>query len=230
MQKGLLNLPAPKNEYVLSLPEKQPEEDTQQMQREDDASDLLEQELQRKKERETKLLLERSTPLKRNLPRPTSIPKYKPAKLDASVPAHLQAEELLRSELEAILIHDAEIIPINPNNSVITHFDEWETFTDEELAEAKALLGEEAKLDEKGNPRELSEEKFLEAWTAAFEDIVYVPSQQKFKRASLADKSELVAAYQARFESLLGQMKKEATKAKKLEGRLNVYNGGYMVS
>lgn len=79
---------------------------------------------------EQERLRERSTVIQRNLPRPLTIPKYKP-------PAHhgdalAQAEELVRAELEAVLIHDAELFPLAPNMPPVT-FPDWDSFSDEEL-------------------------------------------------------------------------------------------------
>jgi hypothetical protein len=75
-------------------------------------------------------LRERSTVIQRNLPRPLTIPKYKPPTEHQDLVA--QAEELVRAEVDAILIHDAELFPISSNMPLVT-FPDWDSFTDDEL-------------------------------------------------------------------------------------------------
>lgn len=71
--------------------------------------------------------------IQRSLPRPLSLPKYRAPSLDSNASnPQAQAEELIRAEVEAILIHDAELFPINANAAPVS-FAEWDSFSDEEL-------------------------------------------------------------------------------------------------
>jgi pre-mRNA-splicing factor CDC5/CEF1 len=223
VQMGLLKLPAPKNEYVISMPQVPNLDEESEMKIEEDASDLLEKERQKEKERLQEKMKQRSTVLKRNLPRPMAIPKYKPPTLDTSLPLEQQAEELLRAEVEAVLLHDNELVPVNPTMAVNAHFAHWDDFTEEELANARSLLDGET---ENNNP---NLDEFLESWSEAYNDIIYVPQLKKYMRSSRAAKPQKASAIQARFDNLLNHMKKEAQRAAKLEKKLNVYFGGYMI-
>jgi len=110
-------------------------------------------------------------------------------------------------------------------------FPEWDSFTDDELQQARGLLAEEPRVADDGtsaDPDAVDKEAMEECWLEAYNDILYVPALKKFIRASRSQKPQVVAGEQAKFDSLLNQMKKEAGKAAKLEKKLAVYNGGYM--
>lgn len=232
LQRGLLNLPAPKNDYQIALPQDEPEAEEGEAKLEEDATDVLARETKKQQERDRERLRERSTVIQRNFPRPLSVPAYKPpAHGPAAQDPLVMAEELVRAELEAILIHDAELFPIHQNAQPVA-FPDWDSFTDDEMREARSLIADEPRVNEDGVTVTISEldmEEFTLHWTEAYEDILYVPPLKKFLRASRSQKPQVVAGMQAKFDSLLNQMKKEAGKAAKLEKKLTVYNGGYMV-
>jgi len=177
------------------------------------------------KELEQQRLKERSTVLKRNLPRPTAVPKYKPPHLIQGLTPDQQAEELLRAEVEAILIHDSVILggPSHKAPGDTLEGGHWEKFSDDDILRARRLVDEE--LEKEPLP---SYDQFLEVWQEAFDDIMFVPQMKKFIRSSRATKQQQVASLQGEFETLLDQMKKEAGKAAKLEKKISVYNGGYV--
>lgn len=231
LQKGLLSLPAPKNEYQIAVPQETPELEDNEERVEEDATDVMARENKKQQEREQLRLRERSTVIQRNLPRPLAVPKYRPpAEGPAMGDAMAQAEELVRAEFEAILIHDAELFPLGPNMQPVA-FPDWDSFTDDELHEARSLVEAEPRQNEDGTRLDLDsidKEALEESWLEAYNDILYVPALKKFIRASRSQKPQVVAGLQAKFDLLLNQMKKEAGKAAKLEKKLTVYNGGYM--
>lgn len=229
LQKGLLGLPAPKNEYQISVPQV-PDLDEVENKMEEDATDVLARENKKQQEREQLRLRERSTVIQRNLPRPLSIPKYKAPSVGPSQDPLALAEELVRAEVEAILIHDHELFPVSANLPPAI-FADWDTFTDDEVKQAAELISAEPRENEKGesvDPKQIDRASLDESWEEAFNDILYVPTLKKFIRASRSQKPHVVSGYQAKFEGLLNQMKREAGKAAKLEKKLAVYNGGYM--
>jgi len=166
----------------------------------------------------------RSSVIRRRLPRPHFVPKYRPAKIDPSQPPEQQAEELLRAEMEAVIINDNILIPINPT-ATSDSFDNFDVFSEEELHQAHSLWQEELDKDEN---TKTALETLADSWLAAFNDIVYLPNTKEFKRYSNLQDPQRLTALRGKFDLLLNQMKREAGKASKLEKKLNVYNGGYM--
>jgi len=226
LRKGLLGLPAPKNEYSITVPQT-PDLEEQDSTLEDDASDVLERKQKEQREREQARLRERSTVIQRNLPRPLSLPKYKPPYL-GNTDFMSQAEELVRAEVEAVLIHDAELFPLTASMAQAS-FPDWDSFSEEEITAAKEVLAREQLTDDQGQPvTTVDAEHMIAAWEEAFNDVIYVPPLKKFVRGSKSGKPQVVLGLQARFEGILAQMKREAGKAKKIESKISVYNGGYM--
>lgn len=229
LKKGLLGLPAPKNEYSITVPQT-PDLDESETRIEEDASDVMERQIKLAREKEQARLRERSTVIQRNLPRPLSLPKYKPPSLSSSLSSLSQAEELVRAEVEAILIHDAELFPLGPNMPAVS-FPDWDSYSEEELREARNIVAEEPKADANGkeiNSDDISREDLTASWEEAFNDVIYIPPLKKFVRSSKTAKNQVVLGLQAKFEGILGHMKREAGKANKLENKINVYNRGYI--
>lgn len=235
LREGLGQLPAPKNEYQIGVPEL-PEDGMGEEGGEGFLEDAAERDARLKAARAAAIeaeLRRRSQALQRGLPRPVALDMMPSPRTDAELTglsvAEL-AEELLNRETLAMLQHDAVKYPLGKEQAggqgaggAAT----LERFADSELKAAADLLATETTSVRSSMGHEtIAPEEYAVAWEAVAGDIVFVPSQQRYMRGAAVHPADRTAALQADFESLRKEMEREAKRAAKLEQKVNVVTGG----
>jgi len=234
LRSGLSSLPAPQNEYAFELPDLPPPETeekrrVEEEQGEEDASDILAKETQRREAEERRLKKLQSQVLQRGLPRPLSLPPlFSTFSSKQEDPLLKKAEEILREEMISLIISDSLQFPFRgcqiKTGSVITDLP-----TEGEMEAAKQMIKvEEEKL--KTSYSSQGEFSFADFRTLSGElddELSYLASKKKVARVNQNQKKERLEVLSARFSALKSQMEQEAAKAQKMEGKLNVYLGGY---
>jgi len=206
----------------------------------EDATEIEERERKLREEEEEERLKERSTVLRRNLPRPKNISKTVPVpeEINPELPEEQQAESLIAAEMSSIIYHDNVCFPANSKDAQnLTpsqqHFiSTYEKITEEEMDAAAALLEEEiaAVREETHNLfGEVSDEVFLKAFKQCHNDLIYVPSTNKWIGVSRSTKKDRVASLTHFFELNLNKLKAQSQRAVKMEKKLQVLHGGYSV-
>ncbi|KAK3923734.1 Cell division cycle 5-like protein [Frankliniella fusca] len=93
---------------------------------------------------------------------------------------------------------------------------------------AKSLLHEEMELVKNGMGHgEVSVEAYTQVWQECLSQVLYLPNQGRYTRATLATKKERLESLEKRLEQNRGHMTKEAKRAAKMEKKLKVLTGGY---
>ena len=105
------------------------------------------------------------------------------------------------------------------------HFDD---FAEDELDRARSILARETEeLKRQVYPEGFSADDIQKAWSECHEEMIFLPSQKKFGRASAVDKNERLESVKAEFEATRANIQQEHAKAVKLEKKINLYTGGY---
>ncbi|GAB4822419.1 hypothetical protein N2152v2_009465 [Parachlorella kessleri] len=236
LRAGLSQLPAPKNEYQIVVPEL-PEDEVPADFFEEDAADI---ERRRKAEAEAQRqaeLRKRSQVLQRGLPRPATLdllPERRPDDQLGRLSAREQAEELLNREMASLLSFEAAKYPLREKKEKKggkqqkePGVEPIEQFEEVEIQAARQLLLQEADfVREAMKHSDVSEQDYMAAWEAVVRDIIYVPSQQRYTRAASATNADRVASMQAEFEGVRREMEREAKRAAKLEQKAAILTGG----
>lgn len=243
LKASLELLPAPRNDFEIVVPEdetlteQEPEEQTIfPDQAEIDAN--RESELKAKREQEMK---RRSQVVQRDLPRPYDITI--PLRKDQVLSDLQKAEELIKQEMITMLHYDNLHNLIAVDNlqaskkpaltSPIQHLEylenhPYEEFADEQLEIAKELLQKEmGRLKNGMGHGDLSLDVYTQVWEECLAQVLYLPTQNRYTRASLASKKERVEALEKKLDMNRNHMTKEAKKAAKLEWKLKIKMGGY---
>lgn len=66
-------------------------------------------------------------------------------------------------------------------------------------------------------------------WQECYAQLLYLPSQKRFTRASLATKKERIESFEKQLDQKRNQMTEEAKKAANIEKKLKVLLAGYQV-
>ncbi|KAI5064122.1 hypothetical protein GOP47_0020792 [Adiantum capillus-veneris] len=250
LRAGLGDLPAPKFEYQIVVPELVPEEPETAEVLEEDMSDKLARDRAEEAARQAALLLRRSKVLQRDLPRPphASLEWLKSSLTHAeeSVATTLteQADKLIKMELALLLEHDNAKYPFEElsgkekkkssknvtNGKKQIELPAIEDFEDEQLKEAARMIDEEsAFLRLAMGHDEASIDDYADARDANAEDLMYFPSRQGYNSASVASNAERLSALQYEFEIIKKHMEVETKKAVRSEQKLRVLTQGYQV-
>ncbi|XP_026274832.1 cell division cycle 5-like protein [Frankliniella occidentalis] len=237
----LSSLPAPRNDYEIVVPD-QGDDDMDgsggpsgpQVEDQADVDSRREAELREKAARELRL---RSQVVQRDLPRPININSgvLRTTASDGQQNELQKAEELIKKEMVTMLHYDAAYpIPGQSHNenpaSHLTYLDQhsYDTFSQDALDEAKSLLHEEMETVKNGMGHgEVSVEAYSQVWQECLSQVLYMPNQGRYTRASLATKKERLESLEKRLEQNRGHMTKEAKRAAKMEKKLKVLTGGY---
>eukprot|EP01132_Coremiostelium_polycephalum_P001943 gene1943-2378_t len=245
---NLKSLPAPSNKYVLSLPQEQPSlEEFDDEERPDvilDNSEIHIREQQELKRKEQFKLRNRSSALKKDLPRPTNYlnntntSSSSQKKQSQSIPIEQEIQNLIQEELNQVIAHDNRDFPVIVNgvdvNSSNNHFskklDSYQYFTTDELKEADQLLKEEMKqieteLNSNGNIDQY--ENFVNQLESTRNQYLLVPKENVLIEKSKATNQQIINSIQSEFEVTLNQIKQSSIKSVNLEKKLNIYHGGY---
>ncbi len=96
---------------------------------------------------------------------------------------------------------------------------------------AKELLAEEMKVVKTGmNHPDLPIEAYSQVWEECYKQVLYLPHQQRYTRASLASKKERLEALEKTLEQNKLHMTREAKRAGKSEKKLKILTAGYQVT
>lgn len=79
------------------------------------------------------------------------------------------------------------------------------------------------------NHPDLPLEAYSQVWEECFKQVLYLPHQQRYTRASLASKKERLETLERTLEQNKIHMMREAKRAGKLEKKLKILTAGYQV-
>lgn len=256
LRMGLGDLPAPKNEYQIMVPDLPEEEPVEGDDMEADMSDVLARQHAEEAAKQAALLRKRSKVLQRVLPRPppaaiemmrASLAYGEDGKA-APAPVTLidHADLLVRTELVALLEYDAAKYPMleeesskakkkgagknaaNGNPQVPVPV--LEDFDEADLNDAGLLIEEELGYIRSAMGHEdATLDDYAEARDACVDDLIYLPTRDSFGLASVASTSDRLAALQYQFENVKKQMEAETRKAVRLEQKIKVLTQGYQI-
>lgn len=74
---------------------------------------------------------------------------------------------------------------------------------------------------------ELSNEAYATVWEECYAQVLFVPTSNRFTRASVASRKDKIESYEKRLEVNRAHMGREAKRAGKLEEKLKITLGGY---
>ncbi|CAI2179217.1 16049_t:CDS:10 [Funneliformis geosporum] len=207
LRAGLSNLPAPKNDFEIVLPNVEVQEDQIDDIKgiDEDASDRDKKIKAQLEEEERVRLLRRSQAIQRDLPRPTQInPKLilEVASYEDPSSDLLEIEMLINTEMVQLLNHDAIMYPIHGSKIVGGNVDEsYEEFPDDLIDKARKAVDEELAISTNNNL--ISEvDDFYDIWQHLHENF----ENNNFPK----------------------ELEVNTTKATKLEKKLNVTLAGYL--
>lgn len=254
LKMGLAALPAPKNDYEIVVPEDEARPDGESMDtgRVEDQADLdarKEAELERRRQEEMK---RRSQSVQRDLPRPGDINSaiMRPSGPNDPPLTDLQkAEELIKKEMLTMMHYDALYSPTPQQMGVtpggkkpagqkgvvnqalhLAYLDEhpYVKYEDQDIQQAKEVLQQEMQMVKEGMGHgDLSLDAFSQVWDECYAQVLFLPSQNRYIRASLASKKDRIQSLDKRLENNRNHMTKDAKQAAKLEKKLKIILGGY---
>jgi len=257
LRSGLSSLPKPKNDYEIVIPEGEGDEDgdadgiDDEFVEDQEDVEAKKAELERqRREREMRL---RSQSLQRQLPRPATMNEtvLRPLNVEPPLTDLQRAEELIKREMLTMIHYDAKENPtesqlgvsiLTKNKNVDpakaaslaqahkTYLDKrpYESFTEEELKDADDLLKKEMEVVKTGMGHgELSIDSYTQVWEECYAQVLFLPGQQRYTRASLASKKDRIESADKRLELNRNHMTREAKNAAKIEKKLKVLLGGY---
>ncbi|ESN99205.1 hypothetical protein HELRODRAFT_155960 [Helobdella robusta] len=249
LKKALANLPAPKDDYEIVLPEEQNGVEDG-LENGDDGSHLLPDQSDVDQMKEEKIQAERLKELKsrsqvmqRSLPRPSEVNNTVLRSLnpdDLPLSELQKAEELIKEEMLTILHYDNLMDP--PQSSLtakqqqqqeINHVEflrshPYEKFSLNEIDKAARMLKEEMSIvKERMGHSNLSLDAYTEVWENCYEQVLYLPAVKRFTRANLASKKEKIESLEKRLETNKKHLEADSKVAVKYEKKLKVILGGY---
>ena len=77
------------------------------------------------------------------------------------------------------------------------------------------------------NHGDLTIEAFTQVWEECYAQVLFIPSSNRFTRASVANRKDKIESLEKRLEVNRNHIGKEAKKAGKLEQKLKILFGGY---
>ncbi|KAL2726745.1 cell division cycle 5-like protein [Vespula squamosa] len=242
LRAGLIALPAPRNDYEIVVPEDEtidentstPANDIVEDQADIDARQ--QQELLEQKKRE---LARRSQVIQRDLPRPVEVNMsiLRPF-VETPLTDMQRAEELIKKEMITMLQYDALQNPMQQNRKGVfgsiaqaqSYLEQYPyvNFDEEELDAAKQLLVDEMNVVKEGMAHgDLSLDAYTTVWEECLSQILYLETQKRYTRATLASKKDRVEACERKLEENRMHMTYEAKRAARMEKKLKVLTGGY---
>lgn len=253
LKRGLSTLPAPKNDYEIVVPEEEMETDAGALGEgetpgtyvsiEDQADIDARIEAERKKQREAELK-RRSQVLQRDLPRPIEVNNaiLRPANTsDASLSELQKAEELIKKEMLTMMHYDSIRNPVTPSaeksgpsrkavessHNFLSN-NPYQEYSEQDIAQAKELLKVEMDKVKVGMGHgDLTMEAYTQVWEECLSQVLFVPSQNRYTRASIASKKDRLESASRQLETNRAHMAREAKKAAKLEKKLRTLTAGY---
>eukprot|EP01130_Rhizamoeba_saxonica_P012144 TRINITY_DN5096_c0_g1_i1.p1 TRINITY_DN5096_c0_g1~~TRINITY_DN5096_c0_g1_i1.p1 ORF type:complete len:778 (-),score=246.58 TRINITY_DN5096_c0_g1_i1:24-2357(-) len=241
LSQGLANLPSPQNKYNIALPEL-PEgyldENLDTIERGtsgfiEDATSARNRKLALQKERRDTILRNRSTVLKRDLPRPYSV-NTSFSKSHEEVEELIDSEdyitELIKREMVDLMIYDALTTPTKearPPKGISKKNFTLKEIEENYVRKAKKYLEREMDMltEDYG---QVSLEEYNNTWERCHEDLVYIPRKKKYNLNSMAlSVDDQLGALEFKFNNIVSDLNRQERKANKLKKKLEIYNGGY---
>ena len=255
LKLGLSSLPTPTNDFEIVVPETEDDTEMQDdantwIEDQADVDQQTEEEFRRKREAEFK---RRSQAVQKDLPRPTEMNQtiLRPMNSDPPLSGLQKAEELIKREMLVMMHYDCLETPtlaqrgeggssnkkksgsergiINEQQHRI-YLDKhpYQKFADEEIHAAKELLNKEMDVVKQGMSHgDLSLEAYTQVWEECLAQVLYLPSQNRYTRANLANKKDRIESMEKRLEQNRSHMKKDSKKAVKIEEKLKILTRGY---
>jgi len=254
LKMGLGALPAPKNDFEIVVPEDEAEavemEDDANTWIEDqaDVDQQTEEEFRKRREAELK---RRSQSVQRDLPRPLDMNHtvLRPLNSDPPLTDLQRAEELIKREMIVMLHHDCLETPTpaqmgenskqkksGGDRAIVneqTHRNyldkhPYHKYEEEEMNAARSLLAAEMEVVKEGMGHgDLSLEAYTQVWEECLSQVLYLPSQNRYTRANLANKKDRIESMEKRLEQNRNHMKKDSKRATKIEDKLKILTRGY---
>lgn len=250
LKMGLSSLPAPKNDYEIVVPEDS--EETVEMADDnntyiEDQSDLDKRSEEIAQKAREAALAKRSSSVKRDLPRPLEMNHavLRPLNSDPPLNDQQRAEEIIKREMLVMMHHDALETPTLQQQGLGSKKGErgivgedahraylerhpYREYSKEELDEAKRMLEAEMDVVKAGMQHgELPLDAYTQVWEECLSQVLFLPSQQRYTRASMASKKDRIESMEKRLDNNRQHMAKEAKKAAKVEKKLKILTGGY---
>ncbi|XP_021355301.1 cell division cycle 5-like protein [Mizuhopecten yessoensis] len=254
LKQGLASLPRPKNDYEIVVPEDMEQMGDDQMETDayiEDQADVDQHYEEIQHAKRMKELRLRSQAVQLDLPRPSEINKNILRVAGHGDPPLMElqkAEELIKKEMLTMLHYDAVYSPtpgqlgVNPNSKKpsqkgvvnqaqhLAYLEQhpYSGYTEEDIEGAKQQLKREMEVVKGGmNHGDLSIESYSQVWEECYSQVLYLPSQNRYTRANLANKKDRIESLEKRLEGNRSHMTKDAKQAAKLEKRLKIILGGY---
>lgn len=242
LKMGLSSLPQPKNDYEIVVPEQVDQEMPEQAQEHmiEDQADIDKRYQEDLKAKAAKELAMRSQVIQRDFPRPldVNLSVLRPPNENYSLTELQKAEELIKCEMATMLHFDNLKNPI-PNQSKqstksqaqqLAFLEEhpYQNFRPDELELSKKMLKKEMEIVKMGmNHGELPIEAYTQVWEECLGQVLFLPNQNRYTRANLANKKDRLESAEKRLEQNRSHMAKEAKRAAKMEKKLKILTGGY---
>ncbi|OMJ23529.1 Pre-mRNA-splicing factor CEF1 [Smittium culicis] len=232
----LTRLPAPKNQFEIVLPEIENELESSMT----DQSFVEDQELVEKRrahdlaEEQAKMFLRRSSAVKQELPRPSSMDLSRVNDLSSKFPdEYKEALNMINLEMYKLISNDyINYPPISGSNSskkkpIPEAEIELEDISDSQLENARNLMREEYELlKSQFGKIDINESSKLAI--ANSDMFIWVPSLKDFVKEKEAQVPEIVESKKYVLNKRIDSMSKEAVKATKMEKKQSVLLGGYI--
>lgn len=242
LRAGLIALPAPRNDYEIVVPEDETIDENTSIPANDiveDQADIDARQQQELLEQKKKELARRSQVIQRDLPRPVDVNMniLRPF-MDTPLTDMQRAEELIKREMITMLQYDALQNPMQQNRKSASgslaqaqsYLEQhpYVNFDEEELDAAKQLLVDEMNVVKEGMAHgDLSLDAYTTVWEECLSQILYLETQKRYTRATLASKKDRVEACERKLEENRMHMTGEAKRAARMEKKLKVLTGGY---
>ncbi|NP_001096658.1 cell division cycle 5 like S homeolog [Xenopus laevis] len=250
LRLGLLNLPAPKNDFEIVLPEnaeRELEDRDQDDSFVEDAADIEAKKQAIREAQRAKELKNRHKAVQKDLPRPSEVNQtiLRPVNVEPPLTDLQKSEEMIKKEMIVMLHHDTLHHPYADNvggkrgkapGSAATNAESiaflehtsYVKYTKEELKHAEELLQQEMEVVKQGMGHgELSLDSYNQVWEECYSQVLYLPGQGRYTRANLASKKDRIESLEKRLEVNRGHMTGEAKRAAKMEKKLKILLGGY---
>ncbi|KAK8828578.1 hypothetical protein WA577_000063 [Blastocystis sp. JDR] len=226
MRSQFAALPAPQNEYGVSVPEEEETEAAAPEEAED--VEAIERQIREEEEAmEKEELARRSEVLKRGLPRGNVLGAR-------FVVGSAGVEKELKEEVNRIVAYEDFKYPSAESTRKYTEEVTLAPLAREDRLAAEVLVMEEegdlkaAQAAQQENTEENSEEAFWRLWLAGEADLVYDPAAKEVVHASELTEEEKVECYRHAFSCLQKLITKQTKLVQKSEKKLNLVLGGYL--
>ncbi|KAG8445776.1 hypothetical protein GDO86_010530 [Hymenochirus boettgeri] len=247
---GLLNLPAPRNDFEIVLPENAERELEEREQDESFVEDAADVEARKQAVRDAqraKELKNRHKAIQKALPRPTEVNEtiLRPVNIEPPLNDLQKSEEMIKKEMIVMLHFDTVHHPYidstgvkrgktpgssstNAESLAFLEQNPYEKYSQEDIKHAEDLLQQEMEVVKQGMGHgDLSLDSYNQVWEECYSQVLYLPGQGRYTRANLASKKDRIESLEKRLEVNRGHMTAEAKRAAKMEKKMKILLGGY---